>query len=53
VIIRDAIERASNEPEIFFLLAAYVETARHGDRQRTPENSRCGNPADILVQVGR
>lgn len=32
MIIRDAIERASNEPEIFFLLAAYVETVRNGDQ---------------------
>jgi hypothetical protein len=53
VIIRDAIERAGNERESFLLLAACVETARHGDQQRTLENSRCGNPADILVQVGR
>jgi hypothetical protein len=32
VIIRDAIERASNEQEIFFLLTAYVETVRNGDQ---------------------
>jgi hypothetical protein len=31
VIIRDAIERAGNEHELFLLLAAYVETVRHGD----------------------
>jgi hypothetical protein len=33
VIIRDAIERAGNEHEIFLLLAAYVETVRHGDER--------------------
>lgn len=31
MIIRDAIERAGNEHEIFLLLASYVETVRHGD----------------------
>jgi hypothetical protein len=31
VIIKDAMERAGTEQEIFFLLAAYVETVRHGD----------------------
>jgi hypothetical protein len=32
VIIRDAIERAGNEHEIFFLPAAYVEMVRNGDQ---------------------
>jgi hypothetical protein len=32
VIIRDAIERAGNDQEIFFLLTAYVETVRYGDQ---------------------
>lgn len=32
MIIRDAIERAGNEQEIFFLLAAYIETVRNGDQ---------------------
>ena len=32
MIIRDAIERAGNEHEIFFLLAAYVEAVRCGDQ---------------------
>lgn len=32
MIIKDAIERAGNEREIFFLLAAYVETVRNGDQ---------------------
>ena len=32
MIIKDAIERAGNEQEIFFLLAAYVDTVRHGDQ---------------------
>jgi len=31
VIIKDAIERAGSEHEIFLLLAAYVETVSHGD----------------------
>ena len=31
MIIKDAIERAGNEHEIFLLLAAYVDTVRHGD----------------------
>jgi len=32
VIIKDAIERAGNQQEIFLLLAAYVETVRNGDQ---------------------
>ena len=31
MIIRDAIERANNEQEIFLLLTSYVETVRQGD----------------------
>jgi len=32
MIIREAIERAGNQQEIFLLLAAYVETVRNGDQ---------------------
>ena len=32
MIIKDSIERAGNEQEIFLLLTAYVETVRHGDQ---------------------
>lgn len=32
MIIKDAIERAGNQQEIFLLLAAYVETVRNGDQ---------------------
>ena len=34
MIIKDAIEQAGNEHEIFLLLAAYVETVRHDDELR-------------------
>jgi len=32
MIIKDSIERAGNEQEIFLLLTAYVDTVRHGDQ---------------------